>query len=144
MAVERSAGAVVFRKTSNCVEYLLLKYPGGYFDFPRGLVELGESEVDAAIREIREETGLEVRLVPGFTRSVEYFYTRGGRRVKKRVTYFLAEAASGDVRISSEHTGYVWAGFDRALTLISFESVRRVLADAHRYLKTLGLNCLNK
>jgi len=139
--LERSAGAVVFRKTSNCVEYLLLRYPGGYYDFPRGLIEFGETEMDAAIREIREETGLEVRLLPGFIRSVEYFYTRSGRRIRKRVTYFLAEALSDQVVLSHEHTGYVWASYDKALTLINFDSVRKVLVDAHRYLKTLGISC---
>ena len=137
--IERSAGAVVFKRSGNNCEYLLLKYPGGYYDFPRGNVEFGESDVDAAIREIREETGLEVRIIPGFSRVIEYFYTRNGIRVRKRVVYFLAEALGGEVKLSYEHTGYVWASYDRALSLISFESVRNVLRDAHNFLKQVNI-----
>ena len=137
--IERSAGAVVFRRNGDECKYLLLRYPGGYYDFPRGNVEFGETDTDAAIREIREETGLEVRIVPGFSRVVEYFYTRGGARVRKRVVYFLAEALGGEVKLSHEHTGYVWVSYTRALSLISFESIRSVLKDAHNFLKTMKM-----
>lgn len=135
VVLERSAGAVVFRRSGDMCEYLLLKYPGGYYDFPRGIVEFGESDIDAAIREIREETGLEVRIIPGFSRTIEYFYIREGVRVRKQVTYFLAEALGGEVKLSYEHTGYIWANYVRALSLVSFESVRNVLRDAHNFLK---------
>ena len=60
MPVERSAGAIVFRETSEGREYLLIKHrpPYSHWDFPKGHIEAGESEKDTAKREVKEEAGL--------------------------------------------------------------------------------------
>ena len=133
---ERSAGAVVYYPEKEPL-YLLLHYPGGHWDFPKGNIEAGETEEQAALREIKEETGLEVRLVPGFREVITYFYVRGGKRVRKSVTYFLAEAPSVEVSLSWEHRGYKWLRYPDALLRLTFDSTRRVLAKAHRYLTSL-------
>ncbi len=117
------------------VEYLLLLYPGGHWDFPKGNIEAGETPERTALREIKEETGLDVELVPGFKEEIEYFYYRERRRIKKRVIYFLARARSKDVKLSWEHKGYVWLPFGQALARITFENSRGVLAKAHRFLR---------
>ena len=57
MAKEKSCGAVVFRKDDE-VKYLLLHYTPGHWDFPKGKQEIGETEEQAASREIEEETGI--------------------------------------------------------------------------------------
>src|SRR5215213_2606425 len=90
--LEKSAGGVVFAGgDEGGVEYLLIK--AKYWEFPKGLVEVGEEERDAAQREVREETGLEVVLVEGFREAIGYFYRRReGGLVKKEVVYFLGEA----------------------------------------------------
>jgi ADP-ribose pyrophosphatase len=131
---EVSAGAVVFYR-GDAVEYLLLHYASGHWDFPKGNIEPGETPEQTALREIKEETGLDVKLVPGFREEVEYVYSRGGRRVRKKVIFFLAEAPSKEVRLSWEHVGYAWLPFDQALARLTYESSRRVLAKAHRTLK---------
>lgn len=133
--MEISAGAVVFYDGGGEVEYLLLLYPGGHWDFPKGNIEAGETPERTALREIKEETGLDVELVPGFKEEIEYFYYRERRRIKKRVIYFLARARSKDVKLSWEHKGYVWLPFGQALARITFENSRGVLAKAHRFLR---------
>jgi 8-oxo-dGTP pyrophosphatase MutT (NUDIX family) len=69
---ERSAGALVFRRTASGPVYLLLKYPAGHWDFPKGNIEKGETPLDAMHREVREETGLvAVRPLEGFEHLIE-------------------------------------------------------------------------
>ena len=66
MQHEKSCGAVVFTRTDKGVKYLLIANLKGIYGFPKGHVEAGETEEQTALREIREETGLRVTLVPGF------------------------------------------------------------------------------
>src|SRR5579885_607157 len=94
---ERSAGAVVFHSDDGNRYYLLL-INAGRLDLPKGQIEQGEDEMTAAMRETKEETGLELKFINGFKKVVEYFYARpGGERVHKFVTFFLAESKSKEV-----------------------------------------------
>jgi len=137
MPEERSAGAIVFRRVNGIRNYLLLKYPSGYWEFPKGNVEPGESPIDAARREVMEETGLRVRFIEGFERRITYYYRKDGQLVRKEVTFFLAEAPGGEVRVSWEHQGYKWAPYEEALRDVGFENSRKVLMDAEDFLKRL-------
>lgn len=135
MLEERSAGAVVFRASNGVRVYLLLKYPSGHWEFPKGNIEPGESPIETALREVKEETGLDVKFIDGFERRITYYYRRDGQLVKKEVTFFLAEAPEGDVRISWEHQGYKWARYGEAMNDIEFENSRKVLEDAEEFLR---------
>ena len=76
MVDERSAGAVIFYSETDSAEpeFLLLHYTAGHWDFPKGNIEHGEQEIQAAIREIREETGMEA----GNLQKVGEFYLAPG------------------------------------------------------------------
>jgi len=78
-----------------------------------------------------------VELVEGFREEVEYVYYRGGRRVRKKVIFFLAKAHTKEVKLSWEHVGYAWLPFDKALARLTYDSSRRVLAKAHRHLRAV-------
>ena len=138
---EFSAGFIVFRRSEDGVEFLLIRSSEhAYWGFPKGLIDEGEDELTAALRELKEETGIvEVRIVEGFRTRNKYFYTEGETRIFKTVTYFLAEALSSDVKLSEEHSDYLWADSAKALGLIPFKSLRDVLTEAMDFLKKEGL-----
>lgn len=136
MLRERSAGAVVFRSKGGKREYLVLLYPSGHWDFPKGNLERGEAPEQTAAREVREETGLtKIRFINGFKEKITYYYKRGGSVVRKEVVYFLVEALSSDVKISWEHLGYKWLEYEEAVKRVTYETSRRVLEKAEDYLK---------
>jgi deoxyribose-phosphate aldolase len=88
--IERAAGGLVVRKGIHGVEVLLIDDAYGHVSFPKGHVEPGETWEDAAVREVREETGIEARVITPLGR-VEYPIERDGKSVRKQVRLFLLE-----------------------------------------------------
>jgi 8-oxo-dGTP pyrophosphatase MutT (NUDIX family) len=112
----------------------------GHWDFPKGHVEPGEDETQAALRETREESGLtEMRIIPGFRESIFYRVDIKGRRAEsgnKEVAYFLGEVpAEAEPELSDEHTDCKWLPFKQAISLIKFDNARDLLARADAFLK---------
>jgi bis(5'-nucleosidyl)-tetraphosphatase len=136
---EKSCGAVVFFK-GNEVNYLLLHYEAGHWDFVKGNVELNESEKDTVIRELQEETGIaDAKFIEGFREKVEYFYRRQGATIRKEVVFFLIETRTEKIELSYEHVGYAWLNHQRALERLTFKNAKDVLQKAHELLKARGL-----
>lgn len=147
---ETSVGAVVFRQENNQRLYLLLHYPSGHFDFPKGHVEDGETEEMTLRRETVEETGIEDLEVFPSRVSIRYFYDAKGtereKRLKKgqgiwifkQVHFYPAETKKKEIVISHEHQGFIWEPFDVALKRVTFENARRVLLETEDYLKGLS------
>jgi bis(5'-nucleosidyl)-tetraphosphatase len=137
MIEEVSAGAVIYRDDPNTGsrKYLVLHYPAGHWDFPKGAVEKGETEEQAAKREIFEETGLKVNgFIPNFRREIEYHYRRQNGLSHKRVIFFLANSDISTVKISFEHSGYEWLTLDQALRRLTFENAKNVLRESNSWL----------
>lgn len=141
MAVEKSAGAVVFRKENNRIYYLLLHYTAGHWDFPKGHIEKGESWQKAARREILEETGIkQVRFISGFKKNMRYFFKKYPEKGKQReivfkiVTFFLGETPEKSVKISSEHKGYKWLPYKEAVKQVTFINAKKLIQTANAFL----------
>ncbi len=144
MPIEKSAGAVIFRKEKDTIKYLLLHYEDGHWGFPKGNIEKGESPEEAAKREIGEETGIkEVEFITGFKKWIKYFYKRtppkfGGKEVGetvfKIVTLFLAETKQKEVKISWEHKGYKWLPYKEALKQLTYKNAKDILKKANQFL----------
>ena len=116
--IEKSAGAVmVFRD-----KYLLLHYGAGHWGFPKGNIEKSENEKITALREMKEETGLEAELVSGFRKKINYKYKKGGELVDKTVVYFLARAKNDKVILSEEHKDHTWLPYEEARDLLTYEN----------------------
>ncbi|MCL7402352.1 MAG: NUDIX domain-containing protein [Thaumarchaeota archaeon] len=138
MLEQRSAGAVVFYLSESVIEYLLLHYEAGHWDFPKGAIEEGENELDTVRREVWEETGINnIEIVKDFRKEIEYFYRKLGELVRKRVVFYLARSNTKEVRLSYEHRGYIWLDYPKAMRKLTFRTARNVLEAAHTYLAQL-------
>jgi len=136
---EKSCGAVVFVKNVE-VNYLLLHYEAGHWDFVKGNVEPNESERDTIVRELREETGIvDAQFIDGFREKIEYFYRRQGVTIHKEVVFFLIEACTEKIELSYEHAGYAWLDYPRAIEKLTFKNAKDVLQKAYEFLKQQGI-----
>ena len=137
----RSAGIILFRRDgAECLFLLILskltKKP--LWEFPKGGVDEGETVLQAALRELFEETGIhesEVKLVPRFERTEDYRFTAGGTQrrslIHKQVTYFLAETSKAEVTLSvKESSEFAWLSLPDASKRLRYKERRKLLLDA--------------
>lgn len=139
-----SAGGVIFRPSGKTVEVALISTKGGkVWGLPKGLVEKGENIARTAHREVREETGLDGKIL-GKIGHIEYFFTfheedGSVKRCFKIVYFFLMEYTSGD---TSEHDFEVedcrWFKLNYAVRLMKFEDEKEILRKARKMLRELG------
>lgn len=138
---EHSAGIIIYRQLKNGREYLLLHYPGGHFDFPKGHIEDGETEKIAALRELKEETGIEnIDWIDGYRHKIDYMYRRHGQLRAKDVIFFLAKTKQKKVNLSFEHQGSVWLDYDKAHKKLTFDNAKDLLAKAETHLNNINKN----
>ena len=134
---EKSCGAVVYTKNeSGIIEYLLIKHKnGGHWSFPKGHMEVGETEEETAAREILEETGLKVKINQNFRFEMEY---SPKPRILKKVVYFVAETKNREILCQIEEViGSMWVEYESAnQKLIHSESIK-LMAEAKKYIEGL-------
>ena len=131
---EWSAGFILCKKNGER-KYLLLLHGSDYWNFPKGKLESGESEIEAAVRELEEETGItKIKIMDEFAFSYDYYFHAGGFEIKKLVKMFLAYYLGGDVVISHEHRRFKWLTFNGAMNILKFENIRRQLRKAESFL----------
>lgn len=134
MKLEESCGAVVFTRTEGEIRYVLLRSLEGIYGFPKGHREPGETQEETALRETREEVGLRVTLLAGFSAQDEYPVPKKPGTVK-RVRFFLAQFSDQEIVPQKEElSGAGLYSYERAMQLIQHESWRRILNEAHEYL----------
>jgi 8-oxo-dGTP pyrophosphatase MutT (NUDIX family) len=158
MVREVSAGGVVIRRVDGIWNIAAIeprrepatggsgakkKSPSTLLALPKGLVDPGEKAAETAVREVREETGVEARLIAKL-RDIKYFYVRswGDReRVFKIVSFYLLQYASGtiddispDMRIEVQRA--VWLPLEQAPRQLTYRSEREVVKVAAEYLKS--------
>jgi len=133
MKQEKSCGGIIFFKESKQIIYLLLKHANGHhWDFAKGHVESGESEKETALREIKEETKLNVTVIDGFREKVVY---SPAKDVIKTVVYFICETSTKDVAICDELTDFIWLEFSEALNKLTYENSKKILKKANTFLE---------
>ena len=137
-----SAGGIAFRWTSSEPEVaIVLMKPKLRWQLPKGIVDEGESPQEAAVREVREEAGVETDLVK-LIETIEYWYrsVRYGKPVRyhKFVHFYLLQYRSGNV---ADHDHEVeearWVRFDEAIQMLDFKSEREVAEKARQMIEGL-------
>jgi len=135
MSVEKSAGAVIFRKEKWVIYYLLLHYQAGHWDFVKGNIEKGEEIKQTIIREAEEESGIKgLEFIKGFKETIEYFYKLKGKTIFKTVVFFLAETKTKEIKLSFEHIGFKWLSYEGALEILTYKNAKEVLIKANNFL----------
>jgi 8-oxo-dGTP pyrophosphatase MutT (NUDIX family) len=132
---ELSAGGVVVRRMQGRSWVAAIRphgRPRGHWALPKGLVDPGERAVETAVREVREETGLEARVVRKLD-DMRYVYTRDGRRIFKVVLYWLMHPVGGrlgaiDEAMRIEVEEARWLPLEDAPAALAYRSERALVA----------------
>ena len=131
---ERSCGAVVFHEIGEVTRFLLIKNKrSAHWSFPKGHVEEGESDEQAAIREVKEETGIDIQILEGFKAKSEYSIQH---KIEKLVYIFAATCESTKTTIQEEEIDdYLWLDYSKAMKHLKFENDKNILRRVNEYLK---------
>jgi bis(5'-nucleosidyl)-tetraphosphatase len=124
-----SAGGIVYGRDKGKTQIVICgRDSDGVWGLPKGTPEPGESLEETAVREVSEETGLEVRIVDKVG-VIEYWFAREGIRYHKWVHYYLMEALGGDTNNHDvEYDRVEWVDSRKALRRLTFKNEADMVA----------------
>lgn len=117
---EKACGCIIIEAD----KVLLIQQKEGHWDFPKGHVEDGETEIETAIREVKEETNLDVEIDENKRYTIEYFTDKGAY---KQVVLFIAKKIGGNEKYQeSEIKAMKWLTFEDAIKTITYDNTREL------------------
>lgn len=132
MKKEKSCGIIVFDND----KVLVVKHLDGHFGFPKGHVENNETEEETAIREVKEETNCDAKIIPGFREVITY---SPKQNVIKDVVYFIGKPISIEIKPQeSEISNVKFLSFEDILNVITFSDEKELFIEALNYYKTIN------
>lgn len=134
----KSCGVVPVYRDGKDFFFLLVHQNNGHWAFPKGGIEDGESEVETALRELKEETGIILSSLPADSRIFEEYTIEEKEYglATKQVVYFVGLVGSKDVIVQKEEIqGFKWLSFEEALGQLTYDGTREVLKKANVYLE---------
>jgi ADP-ribose pyrophosphatase YjhB (NUDIX family) len=139
--VERSAGGVVVRPIDGTTHVLLIRDPYRNWGLPKGHLEDGEMSSEAALREVREETGLRDLVLGPELDTIDWYFRLQGRLVHKFCAFYLMGSGDGEPfpEIAEGITDCVWLPMEEAVERITYENARAVLKAAATLLQREGI-----
>ena len=119
---EKACGCVIIEKN----KVLLIQQTEGHWGFPKGHVEVGETEIETALREVKEETNLDVKINENKKYTIEYITDKG---TLKQVIFFIAKKISGNEKYQeSEIKSMKWMTFEDAIKTITYDNTRELFS----------------
>ena len=117
---EKACGCIIIEKG----KVLLIQQTKGHWGFPKGHVELGETEIETAKREVKEETNIDVEINENKRYVMEYFTDKGNF---KQVVLFIARKTSGNEKYQeSEIKTMKWMTYEEAINTITYDNAREL------------------
>jgi bis(5'-nucleosidyl)-tetraphosphatase len=139
MKNDQSIGVITFYQFPRSVKYLLIKHRKGHWSFPKGHSDKGETKLETALRELKEETGVsKIQLLKKsvMLKEVYKFTDRKGVKTLKKVNYFIAEAKNKKVKIDNkEVVNFKWCTFKAGLDKITFNESTSILRKADKIIR---------
>ena len=137
---ETSAGGVVYRLHDGSALFLLIKDSYQNWGFPKGHLETGERPEDAAMREVREETGIDDLALRGRIETIDWYFRFRGQLIHKVCHFYLMETsqATTNPQHAEGITACRWVSYDEARSAISYANARKVLGRANEMIAGPG------
>lgn len=131
---EKSCGAVVYQNENEKLKFLLVHQHNNHYSFPKGHVEENETELETALREIKEETNLDVEIDTNFRHQITYLVEH--KNVMKDVVYFVATPKTFElISQEGEIDECVWCSYEETLEKLEFDNIKEVFEIAYNYIK---------
>jgi 8-oxo-dGTP pyrophosphatase MutT (NUDIX family) len=139
---EVSAGGVVYRFDDGRPLFLLIRDSYANWGFPKGHLERGEAPETAAVREVREETGLAGVESRGVIETIDWYFRFRGRLIHKVCHFYLMESATDQTspQMAEGITECQWVTFEDATRMISYANARQVLKRAQERVTQVALD----
>ncbi len=133
MKQEKSFGVVPFIQDDTGIRYLIIKHLAGHWGFPKGHQEAGETDLQTALRELQEETGLtpdQIKVNAPITDN--YKFTKNNESIEKTVIYFIVQIQNKEVKLQTQEIAeYSWANLETTKSLLTYDESKIVLQKAH-------------
>ena len=130
--MEISAGAIIYTIINKEINYLLIKDFHGNIGFPKGHLEKDETEIEAAIREIKEEVGIDIILDTNFRKELNYIMPNG---INKKSVYYLGFYKDQKVIKQLEEVDEtLLLPFSKAIDTLTFGNMKEALVEANNYI----------
>ncbi len=124
MKQEKSCGCIIINEE----KILLIQQKQGFWGFPKGHIETNETEQETAIREVKEETNIDVKIEKDYRYKEEYITDKG---TQKEVVYFIAQKIGGSLKVQEEEVKTAkWLGYEEALETLTYDDTRSILKQA--------------
>lgn len=137
MKYEKSCGFVVYKEIQGIINYLIIRAINGEYGFPKGHVEADETEHQSAIRELKEETNIEVEIIDGFRHQIEYKLPNKVDVMKQSV-YFLGKCINDYVICQEDEVSEaIFVTKEEALDLLTFQETKEILKSADIFIRKI-------